>query len=161
MIRRPLILLTLACIGLAGCVSLRQKTIVGVPLDPELVSRIKPGSTGVEEVLRSLGPPDYVVEGTQRMPNADALGTAHSVNPVGPLDLWTTPIKPRILTPPERTVILIYSFVNFTTSFDMVVGVGEGAREVNKDEIFVFVSRDSLTVTEVVSGKPLPYEVRP
>ena len=104
-----LLMLSLAFSWLFGCMSGYQRSTIGVPLDRGKVAQIQQGVTTLKEVLAWFGPPDFIIDGTQRMPDTRSMGAAYGANPVSPtLFFGTTPIRPRLLTSPEGTVILIY-----------------------------------------------------
>ena len=147
--------LSLVFSGLIGCsVSINQKSTIGIPLDHKEVARIQRGVTTLKEVLAWFGPPDFIIDGTQHIPNARTMGAAYSANPVGMYLFGIDPIKPRLLTSPEGTVILIYTSVDVSNRADVVLAVGGGGQKAGENEVFIFVSKDTLIVMDVALGNP-------
>ncbi|MGH8065517.1 MAG: hypothetical protein ACRERE_09815 [Candidatus Entotheonellia bacterium] len=122
----------------------------------EKVAQIQPGVTTLKDVLAWFGPPDFIIDGTQRIPDTRSMGAAYGANPVSPtLFFGTNPIRPRFLTSPEGTVILIYICAELSNRFVLAGGAGTGGQEISEaDELFIFISKDSLTVTDVAVGNP-------
>lgn len=133
--------------SLTGCITHRTIT-VGIPVDKSKVALIKPGITTFSEILEWFGPPDYIIDGTQRMVDEAARI---------PGDSPYKPIPTRTLTSPEGMVILIYSNATIKTgggSFGGVTGFVRAERmqlqtEHDLNEIFIYLSKKDRVVMEV------------
>jgi hypothetical protein len=149
-----LMLLCLLLPGLTGCFfSAHGKSTVGAPLDREKAAQIQPGITSLKEVLSWFGPPDFIIDGTQRIPNAEAIVTAYG-SKLWPIIPWSNAIKPRSLTSPEGTVLCIYQYIEYAEKADFggIIAIGGGGPR--EGELFVFVAKDTLVVTDVAFGNP-------
>ena len=76
---------------------------------------------------------------------------AYGANPVNPRRTGTA-IKARILSSPSGTVILIYMYVNWSARAHLGGVTGAMSKTAGENEVFVYVSKDSLVVTEVILG---------
>lgn len=135
----PSILLTLTAVSLLSllpsCMVFHMSTQVGIPLDRHKIALIEPGATHLAQILEWFGPPDYIIDGTQQMPDVSSgmQGT-------------------RTLTAPEGTVILIYT--NMTHECWGVGSPGGVIQEVAflPNELAIILSKNDHTVVDKAIG---------
>jgi len=126
---------------------------VGSPLDPGKITEIEVGVTTLTEVLRILGPPNLIIDGTQQVLDYDTAIMNQGCYSVH------THYPQRTLTSPEGTVILFYQYSEVSGDFKGVapaVGAHVDADSVCRaNEFLIFVSKKEHVVTEIVSGVPI------
>ena len=118
----------------------------GNPLSPRQLQSIQPGHTTFSEVLQRLGPPDYIIDGRQEIPDPDwsSVQTGETV-------------PTRTITAPAGQVILLY-LVDFDTRYSRLMGtigpvqLQQARWAIRPSEFFVFVSKQDRRVVDLVSG---------
>lgn len=95
----------------SGCMAMvashDEVTTIGRPIDALKVSAIQPGNTTFSELLKLLGPPDYIVEDQQQVVDEESFFAAFRGSP----KIQTRPISTRHIKAPPDTVILVYGHI--------------------------------------------------
>lgn len=87
--------------ALSGCMAMvRVSYSGGTPVDKEKAALIKPGITTLSDILAWFGPPDVIIEGTQKVLDYTQVHYDRTKD----VDEWPM----QIVTAPEGTVILAY-----------------------------------------------------
>ena len=136
--------LFLSAVILVGCGTVFMKATTGLPLDKSKIKRIMPGVTTFSEILAWLGPPDFIIDGTQRM-----------VDEAAPISDLSAPVATRTLASPDGEVILIYSNPSMVGRDTFaVVGVDAYDRHLGARpyEVFIYLSKKELMVTDLGVG---------
>jgi len=144
-----LIVLMICCLQFGCVIGHRSITTFGNPLDQGKISLIKPGATTLGEILTWFGPPDFIIDGSQRIVDTQSLIAGYSAKPN------QYPIPTRTLASPEGMVILIYihkkiEAVGKTFSLIHTSAIYKGKAIMHSKELFIFLSKKDLTVVEIV-----------
>jgi hypothetical protein len=135
----------------AGCVSFRAKVESGSTPSEREMGLIKPGETTFSEILDRLGPPHYIIDGTQEMLDVEAMMASQGV--------MSGIVPTRTLTAPEGMVILIYQYYDVETGVKGIpMGIGASMhidQKIKEGEIFIFLSKTDRVVGEIVVGTDL------
>jgi len=131
---------------LAGCgvysSSGKSELTMGVPPAKAVLEQIKPGITTLTEVLKLLGPPEFIIDGTQELVDYERSSGG---------------VSTRTISAPEGMVILIYTLsltVDITLDLRTLGGVTmQMDRAIHNNELFIFVSKNDRMVASLVSGR--------
>ena len=138
------------CQLLTGCMSFNQKLKSGISLSNDKILLIELGKTNFSEILERFGPPDYIIDGTQKILDTEAAFGG------GGLSYIYNPIPTRTLISPDGMVILIYKRNEWEIKEKVraffYMEITEMHNEVHSDEIFIYISKKDRTVVTVVSG---------
>jgi hypothetical protein len=109
--------------------------------DPERLAAVKPG-TSFAEVMSLLGPPHHIIDGTRRLLDEEAVWSQLRT-------AQTRVIPAREIAAPEDTAILVYTHLVLSWSSAPT----HFSTHDRKNEVFVFVSKSTLRVTDVAGGR--------
>lgn len=130
---------------------MRSTMAPGDPLDQGKIALIEPARTTFTEILAWLAPPDYIIDGTQRIP--EALPVPYTSTSDYYRFANAAYIPTRSLTAPEGTVILIYQQVHigglYLTEIYNPIQREDIAYQDN--ELFVYISKNNHTVIAVAA----------
>ncbi len=101
-----LVVVLVASASTISCVSSKVTGAIGKPLDSDSLAAIKPGETGLREILEWFGPPNQIVDGTQTILDPEHLTTS-----------WGA-IKTRTLSSRDGEVLLLYGTRHQAHSWD-------------------------------------------
>lgn len=116
---------------------------------------IEPGKSTLADVLARLGPPDFIIDGTQRLVEPESLAVGYSADRLS-MVTSVSPTPYRSITAQEGTVILIYQYVEVETggmvgAAPYAVGViGRFGKRIRHDEVFLYVSKQDLRVVRKI-----------
>jgi len=118
--------------------------------DEQRVGHIVPSVTTMTEIFDSFGPPDFIIDGTQRVVDTESVLYQYK--------LQTLPT--RVVTAPQGTVILIYAGGegSFTGGYvpgprqeptkpDLAIEYARTAQR--SDELWIFISKEDKTVMSI------------
>lgn len=139
--RRAFLFKVLVVVQLCFLSACAQVTITrGAPLDIGLIERIEPGVTTMSDVMTALGPPEAIIDGTQRVADLDRI-------------TYQSPLATRILSAPDGEVILLYLVDANQIEAVNAVGAYIKYSEAVIDKLLIYVSKDDLTVQAVALPK--------
>ena len=147
------VLVLVLCCALNGCFGVYGTVQIGPPLPAEKLARIVPGTTTLKDVLSSLGPPDYIIDGSKSI--IDEARFWAEMPTVG--ELQTRRVPTRQLRAPGDAVILVYS--SSTREGGSALLLSGGVVQAREDyvsarpgEVFVFISKERQVVLAVADG---------
>lgn len=140
-----------------GCALNSSRVSAGRPVDAAALASITPDITTLSEVLTALGPPDYIIDGSQRLLDEEAFFASFSLSGrynFRTKELAATPISTRILTAPEGEVILIYPATAVTGRVVGGAALKTESAAGRSGDLLVFVSKKGRIVARVVHSDP-------
>jgi hypothetical protein len=125
----------------AGCGGGFVRVESAAPLDRKGLSALVPGVTSFSTVVSEFGPPHAIVDGVKDL----------ATPPAGPLTPQTKALPSRVVHAPDGMVILVY-FGDLSASggFLTVATVAGSRSEIAANEVFIYLSKTTLKVVEVV-----------
>ena len=131
-----------------SCVWSTSSFRYGEVLDADRLAQVKVGRTGLREILEWFGPPDYIIDGTQNIPE-------HTPQ----LSIQTSQ-GTRTLSSRSNEVLLIYTAgerVQSTVVGATLWGTYDEERQVLRPhEVMIIVRKDDYKVTGVITPKDAP-----
>jgi hypothetical protein len=112
---------------------------------------IKRGETTLDELLTWFGPPDYIIDGKQKLVDYVSVFAGYCVAGPAPYAAMGDRITNRVLEAREGEVILVYLYVRMEVDVSISSGYASTGRyggKVRAQELQIHVSKTERTVTD-------------